>query len=171
MGALKKKAGGKKPQKKGKATTSPILNVGDVSILSGDIQQMAEQFRAMLDAVEHVPNAESDDTAAIFTQDMMAMKLHVDAMTEAVSAAQDRFKEVAKKHYDENGVFESGQVAISFPEQSGTRPKWKDEALLQAKQVAGLQDKPFDEKDYLKTVTAKYPATVSRSVKLTVSVA
>jgi hypothetical protein len=104
-----------------------------------------------------------------FPQAANEAKLVLDQISESVEAATKAYKDAVIGHSELGGEFEHGRIAVQVTESLRTTPKWQDEALTLAKALDAAAGIPFDEKRFIETVKAKYSPTVSKTVKLSVS--
>lgn len=96
-----------------------------------------------------------------FPQEALEAALILARLQKTVAAAYKKFEEQAKRHREAGGGFTDGRVAISFPETSSRRPKWKEEAVALA--VAAGKS----EKAYIKEVEQRTTPSTLVKVKLT----
>jgi hypothetical protein len=130
-----------------------------------------ETMRSTADALEESIGAFSEklDTltpGATCDQSIMEVALMFHRIQEAAKKSYELFSEAAKVHKEKGGKFSLGRIAITFPERTERRPKWKEEAVKVAGELATVRGEGFSEEVFVQEVQAQYPATTSVSVKL-----
>ena len=109
---------------------------------------------------------------AVVSQSALRLRLLLGDIADSIGDLCKSFDAHVKAHYEAGGDFEGGKVAITFPSTApACRPKWKEEAVRLAKELAALRGDVFDEVGFLNQIKEAYPATgePTTSVKLTVS--
>lgn len=164
MGATKKtkpKVGGKK-KKPVKKKAAEVVNM-DVSTFL----DVAEQFQVVCEAFDTEIGRES--TVGVFTQSRLSIALLLERIKKIAEGTYKNFRDGALAHYELSGEFEHGAIAITFPQKTSRSPKWKQETIDRAREIALTEGSEFDETAFVTEVQDSYPATTSTSVKLTKS--
>jgi hypothetical protein len=69
-------------------------------------------------------------------------------------------------HADAQGAFEPGKIAVQITETSRRSVKWKDEAVRLGEELAAETEAEWNQKEFEKDISAKYPESTSRKVSL-----
>lgn len=140
---------------------APVLKMdGKLAAITTASEQLADSL------TDYKARFEKLDAAKQFPQAAMKAYLALDDILKALEKAQEAFKEAAIKHHGAGGSFEAGKIAITIKEQSRVTPKWQDECLDAVKKICLLEKSVFNKDNYIDAVKAKYPASVSKQVKL-----
>lgn len=138
------------------------------------VLKMDGKLAAITVAAEQLTDALADyrarfeklDATKAFPQAAMRAFLALDEIFKAVEAGQDAFKAAAIKHHAAGGKFEPGKIAITIKDQPRVTPKWQDECLDIAKKLAVLEKVQFNKDIFIDAVKARYPANITKQVKL-----
>lgn len=155
MGTLTKtKSPAKKPVKKPvKKAATPTAIAGD---LNPTVTKVTEALAPLLTGLESGP----------FPQELLSLYKAMEAHKARIEGVMKRIETEAKAHKGRKGVFQDGRFEATFPVTSRVSPKWKDEAMRLAEELAAEKDEAFLAEAVENDIKSKYPATTSTGFKV-----
>lgn len=145
----------KKPAKKAEVTNGHLFEIIDTTCLE-----------ASTNLTYFVEDVSRTTKSRQVTQSLLEAAVRVKRLRDEADAAYKAFEAMAKKHHEDGGSFSSGRVAITFPETVRRSPKWKDEAIKVAGELAEERGEEFNVKEWVDMVIETYPTSTSQSVAL-----